>query len=86
MDDVYQEDSITNDFEKFMANLTGKEDSLLVMSDTMGNQIPPIAVDTTAPRRSLSLPISYSEVRGRRLLISVSGTICSRASQRTDSI
>ncbi|KAJ5530004.1 hypothetical protein N7527_003397 [Penicillium freii] len=39
MDDVYQEDSTTNDFEKFMANLTGKEDSLLVMSGTMGNQI-----------------------------------------------
>ncbi|KAJ5557848.1 hypothetical protein N7513_003434 [Penicillium frequentans] len=39
MDDVYQEDSTTTDFEKFMANLTGKEDSLLVMSGTMGNQI-----------------------------------------------
>lgn len=39
MDDVYQEDQTTVEFEKFMANLTGKEDSLLVMSGTMGNQI-----------------------------------------------
>lgn len=38
-DDVYQEDTTTTDFEKFMADLTGKEDSLLVMSGTMGNQI-----------------------------------------------
>lgn len=39
MDDVYQEDTTTTEFEKFMAKLTGKEDSLLVMSGTMGNQI-----------------------------------------------
>lgn len=39
MDDVYQEDTTTNEFEKFMADLTGKEASLLVMSGTMGNQI-----------------------------------------------
>ncbi|KAJ5757562.1 uncharacterized protein N7511_006256 [Penicillium nucicola] len=39
MDDVYQEDETTTEFEKFMSNLTGKEDSLLVMSGTMGNQI-----------------------------------------------
>ncbi|PWY96540.1 putative L-allo-threonine aldolase [Aspergillus sclerotioniger CBS 115572] len=39
MDDVYQEDPATTEFEKFMADLTGKEASLLVMSGTMGNQI-----------------------------------------------
>ncbi|KAJ5232532.1 hypothetical protein N7468_005488 [Penicillium chermesinum] len=39
MDDVYQEDTTTTDFEKFIANLAGKEASLLVMSGTMGNQI-----------------------------------------------
>ncbi|EED23998.1 L-allo-threonine aldolase, putative [Talaromyces stipitatus ATCC 10500] len=39
MDDCYQEDPTTTEFEKFMAELTGKEDSLLVMSGTMGNQI-----------------------------------------------
>ncbi|KAL4937905.1 hypothetical protein BDV06DRAFT_232268 [Aspergillus oleicola] len=39
MDDVYQEDPTTTEFEKFMATLTGKEDSLFVMSGTMGNQV-----------------------------------------------
>ncbi|KAL3474588.1 pyridoxal phosphate-dependent transferase [Aspergillus californicus] len=39
MDDVYQEDPTTTAFEEFMATLTGKQDSLLVMSGTMGNQI-----------------------------------------------
>ena len=39
MDDVYQEDPTTTEFEEFIADLTGKEDSLLVMSGTMGNQI-----------------------------------------------
>ncbi|OOF90200.1 hypothetical protein ASPCADRAFT_59930 [Aspergillus carbonarius ITEM 5010] len=39
MDDVYQEDPTTTEFEKLMADLTGKEASLLVMSGTMGNQI-----------------------------------------------
>ncbi|KAK5056157.1 hypothetical protein LTR84_012710 [Exophiala bonariae] len=39
MDDVYQEDQTTTEFESFIAEITGKEDSLLVMSGTMGNQI-----------------------------------------------
>jgi threonine aldolase len=39
MDDVYQEDTTTTDLEAHMASLTGKEDALLVMSGTMGNQI-----------------------------------------------
>ncbi|KAH9223217.1 putative L-allo-threonine aldolase [Leptodontidium sp. 2 PMI_412] len=39
MDDVYKEDTTTTEFEKFMADLTGKEDAMLVMSGTMGNQI-----------------------------------------------
>jgi len=39
MDDVYKEDTTTTEFEKFIAELTGKEDAVLVMSGTMGNQI-----------------------------------------------
>ena len=32
MDDVYREDPTTNDFERWIAELTGKESALLVMS------------------------------------------------------
>ncbi|KAK0118311.1 putative low-specificity L-threonine aldolase 1 [Cadophora gregata] len=38
-DDVYQEDDTTTSFEAYIADLAGKEDALLVMSGTMGNQI-----------------------------------------------
>jgi threonine aldolase len=38
-DDVYQEDTTTNDFEHFCASLTGKEAALFVLSGTMGNQV-----------------------------------------------
>lgn len=38
-DDVYREDTNTTSFEAFIADLAGKEDALLVMSGTMGNQI-----------------------------------------------
>ncbi|KAL2061600.1 hypothetical protein VTL71DRAFT_6977 [Oculimacula yallundae] len=38
-DDVYQEDDTTTAFEAYIADLAGKEDALLVMSGTMGNQI-----------------------------------------------
>lgn len=39
MDDVYQEDTTTIDLEAHCAALTGKEDGLLVLSGTMGNQL-----------------------------------------------
>lgn len=38
-DDVYQENDTTTSFEAYIADLAGKEDALLVMSGTMGNQI-----------------------------------------------
>lgn len=39
LDDVFLEDPTTNDLEAHIANLTGHEAALLVMSGTMGNQI-----------------------------------------------
>ncbi|KAL4904337.1 hypothetical protein BDW74DRAFT_185644 [Aspergillus multicolor] len=54
MDDVYREDTTTSDFESFIANLTGKEDSLLVMSGTMGNQIALRSLLTQPPHAILA--------------------------------
>jgi len=39
LDDVFAEDPTTIELESYMANLTGKEASLLVLSGTMGNQL-----------------------------------------------
>ncbi|WPG97641.1 Hypothetical protein R9X50_00042100 [Acrodontium crateriforme] len=39
LDDVYQLDPTTNNLEAFIAELTGKETSLFVLSGTMGNQV-----------------------------------------------
>ncbi|KAI1460132.1 pyridoxal phosphate-dependent transferase [Annulohypoxylon moriforme] len=39
LDDVMMEDPTTNSFQAFMAELTGHEDVLLVLSGTMGNQV-----------------------------------------------
>ncbi|KAI0883874.1 l-allo-threonine aldolase [Annulohypoxylon maeteangense] len=39
LDDVMMEDPTTNSFQVFMAGITGHEDSLLVLSGTMGNQV-----------------------------------------------
>ncbi|KAI1442709.1 l-allo-threonine aldolase [Annulohypoxylon stygium] len=39
LDDVMMEDPTTNSFQAFMAEITGHEDSLLVVSGTMGNQV-----------------------------------------------
>ena len=39
LDDVFQEDPTTNNLESFIAELTGKEAALLVLSGTMGNQV-----------------------------------------------
>jgi threonine aldolase len=38
-DDVFMEDPTSNDLETFIADLTGKEDALFVLSGTMGNQV-----------------------------------------------
>ena len=38
-DDVYEEDPTTTEFQGEIARLTGMEDSLFVLSGTMGNQI-----------------------------------------------
>jgi threonine aldolase len=39
LDDVTMEDPTTLSLERFIADLTGKEDALLVLSGTMGNQV-----------------------------------------------
>lgn len=39
LDDVFQDDPTTNDLEAYIADLTGKEAALLVVSGTMGNQV-----------------------------------------------
>ena len=39
MDDVFQLDPTTNELENFVADLTGKEAALFVLSGTMGNQV-----------------------------------------------
>ena len=38
-DDVFREDSTTNDLEVHIAKMAGKEDGLFVLSGTMGNQL-----------------------------------------------
>ncbi|EFW21582.1 hypothetical protein D8B26_001756 [Coccidioides posadasii str. Silveira] len=38
-DDDFMEDRTTNSLQEYIAKLTGKEDALLVMSGTMGNQV-----------------------------------------------
>ncbi|KAI0835504.1 l-allo-threonine aldolase [Hypoxylon sp. FL0890] len=48
LDEVMMEDPTTNSFQGFMAKLTGHENSLLVLSGTMGNQV--------ALRTALSFP------------------------------
>jgi threonine aldolase len=39
LDDVFQEDPTTLSLESFIADLTGQEASLFVISGTMGNQL-----------------------------------------------
>jgi threonine aldolase len=39
LDDVFMEDPTTLSLERFIADLTGKEDAVLVMSGSMGNQV-----------------------------------------------
>jgi threonine aldolase len=39
LDDVFNEDTVTNDLQSYVAQITGHESSLLVLSGTMGNQV-----------------------------------------------
>ena len=39
LDDVFREDNTTSSLESYLANLTGHEAALLVLSGTMGNQL-----------------------------------------------
>jgi len=39
LDDVFAEDPTTNSLEAYMAEMTGKEAALFVISGTMGNQL-----------------------------------------------
>ncbi|KAL5596856.1 hypothetical protein BROUX41_006460 [Berkeleyomyces rouxiae] len=48
-DDVMQEDATTNSLEQHMAELTGKEAGLFVLSGTMGNQLATRALLTQPP-------------------------------------
>lgn len=48
LDDVFMEDPTTLSLERFIADLTGHEDALLVLSGTMGNQVA-LRAHLTAP-------------------------------------
>lgn len=52
LDDVTMEDPTTNSLERFIADLTGKEDALLVLSGTMGNQVA-LRSHLTAPPQAI---------------------------------
>ncbi|KAF1349329.1 hypothetical protein EJ07DRAFT_169515 [Lizonia empirigonia] len=52
LDDVSMEDPTTMDLEKFIAELTGKEDALLVLSGSMGNQVA-LRSHLTAPPQAI---------------------------------
>ncbi|KAL6702480.1 hypothetical protein ACN47E_001635 [Coniothyrium glycines] len=53
LDDVTMEDPTTLSLERFIADLTGKEEALLVLSGTMGNQVALRAHLTTPPHAVL---------------------------------
>lgn len=53
LDDVFMEDPTTLSLERFIADLSGKEDALLVLSGTMGNQVALRAHLTTPPHAVL---------------------------------
>jgi len=52
LDDVFQDDPTTNSLEAFIADLSGKEAALLVLSGTMGNQVA-IRTQLLAPPHSV---------------------------------
>lgn len=52
LDDVFMEDPTTLSLERFIADLSGKEDALLVLSGTMGNQVA-LRAHLTAPPHAI---------------------------------
>lgn len=52
LDDVFMEDRTTLSLERFIAHLTGKEDAVLVLSGTMGNQVA-LRTHLTAPPQAV---------------------------------
>jgi threonine aldolase len=52
LDDVYNEETTTESLEKFVAELSGKEAGLLVVSGTMGNQVA-LGAHLTGPPHSV---------------------------------
>ncbi|KAF2653666.1 hypothetical protein K491DRAFT_705693 [Lophiostoma macrostomum CBS 122681] len=52
LDDVFMEDKTTLDLESFISDLTGKEDAVLVLSGTMGNQVA-LRTHLTAPPQAI---------------------------------
>lgn len=52
LDDVFMEDPTTLSLERFIAELTGKEDAVLVLSGTMGNQVA-LRTHLTAPPQAV---------------------------------
>lgn len=52
LDDVFMEDPTTLSLERFVADLTGKEDAVLVLSGTMGNQVA-LRTHLTAPPQAV---------------------------------
>lgn len=52
LDDVTMEDPTTLSLERFIADLTGKEDALFMLSGTMGNQVA-LRVHLTAPPHAI---------------------------------
>ncbi|KAF2681906.1 hypothetical protein K458DRAFT_420268 [Lentithecium fluviatile CBS 122367] len=52
LDDVFMEDPTTLSLERFIADLTGKEDAVLVLSGTMGNQVA-LRTHLTAPPQAV---------------------------------
>ena len=73
LDDVWQEDTSTNDLEAHCASLTGKEAALFVLSGTMGNQLALRSLLTQSPHSILCdhrAHISKSEAGGVAILTS----------------
>ncbi|KAK7755136.1 hypothetical protein SLS62_002951 [Diatrype stigma] len=72
-DDVWQEDSTTNDLEAYCASLTGQEAAVFVLSGTMGNQLALRSLLTQPPHSVLCDYRSHifkSEAGGIALLTS----------------
>ncbi|KKA30809.1 hypothetical protein TD95_003670 [Thielaviopsis punctulata] len=81
-DDVMREDGDTNELERYMAELTGKESSLFVLSGTMGNQLglrslltqPPYAVLADSRAHILNYESSSVSSMAGALLVSATAS------------